>query len=704
MRRRFATAATLVQFWAGHAVAAPDCSGIASWGAAPVARASQDIEPDDLISLRDIGPYGDPYMRGLFSVSPDGRYIAYQLRRASADTNGYCLAMFVTDLQSQVPPVPIDIGGTPIWRTFSTPPVIDILTGGFAKITPQWSADGQWVAYLKRTDGPVQIWKARADGGGAEQVTHSAVDIETLLWSPGGSLLFSSRPSRIAQKADRDAEALNGFLYDERFQAGRSNRPYPTEPLPLEQFSIDPVTRSLRPANDGERAEMKAAADRLAFKPMSHTDSGAVAVKGPGAFATSALELKMPDGRVVRCTSPPCAGRITDIWWSDRLGRFVFMKNEGPADNATAFYQLSAEGTSARRLFSTPDLIFDCHLVGDDLICLRETSLRPTHFIRIDPARSRISEVFDPNPQYTSLRHGTVERLTWKNDFGLEAFGDLVLPRIRPQGRSLPLLLVQYTSRGFLRGGTGDEYPIQTLAAHGIAVLSLNHPPNSRVLHKNLSEADLAGIENVDWEDARSVQSSIDQGLKILLDRGQFDPAHIGITGISKGSRAVSFALLHSDRFAAAAYASGCDRFGNAMLFGDAGMKVMNTWRFPASTAPGWEAYWKAGTIEDNPALLSTPLLVQAADSEYLCSLFGFTQMKALNRPVEMYVFPDEFHVKTQPAHRRSAYRRSVQWFDFWLRDVRDDDPVDPHQYERWERMRDSLRVPPTAKEHPKAP
>src|SRR3546814_6203526 len=83
----------------------------------------------------------------------------------------------------------------------------------------------------------------------------------------------------------------------------------------------------------------------------------------------------------------------------------------------------------------------------------------------------------DPNPEFASLRLGTVERLTWRNNLGLPAWGDLVLPPDRTPGEKLPLIIVQYHSDGFLRGGTGDEYPIFPLAARGFAVLSIENPP-----------------------------------------------------------------------------------------------------------------------------------------------------------------------------------------------------------------------------------
>ena len=38
------------------------------------------------------------------------------------------------------------------------------------------------------------------------------------------------------------------------------------------------------------------------------------------------------------------------------------------------------------------------------------------------------------------------------------------------------MVVVQYDTRGFLRGGTGDEYPIQAFANRGYAVLSFRRP------------------------------------------------------------------------------------------------------------------------------------------------------------------------------------------------------------------------------------
>src|SRR3546814_14175234 len=104
------------------------------------------------------------------------------------------------------------------------------------------------------------------------------------------------------------------------------------------------------------------------------------------------------------------------------------------------------------------------------------TSLQPRDLVEIDWTSGFIRPLIDLNPEWSDLKLGTVTRLKWVNKFGIETFGDLVLPPNHARAAKLPLVVVQYNSRGFLRGGTGDDYPIQAIAARGFAVLSFHRP------------------------------------------------------------------------------------------------------------------------------------------------------------------------------------------------------------------------------------
>lgn len=75
---------------------------------------------------------------------------------------------------------------------------------------------------------------------------------------------------------------------------------------------------------------------------------------------------------------------------------------------------------------------------------------------------------------------------------------------------------------------------------------------------------------------------------------------------------------------------------------------------------------------------------VKAPDDAYIISLALYTSLKELRKPVELVIYPQEFHVKNQPKHRFYTYQRNLDWFRFWLKDEEDPDPAKAEQYKRW--------------------
>ena len=100
---------------------------------------------------------------------------------------------------------------------------------------------------------------------------------------------------------------------------------------------------------------------------------------------------------------------------------------------------------------------------------------------------------------------------------------------------------------------------------------------------------------------------------------------------------------------------------------------------------------WRPYSVAMNAGKLNRPLLMQLSDDEYIHSLEGFTALREYGQPVEMHVFPGEHHIKWQPAHRRAAYLRNLDWFAYWLKGERDPDPAKQDQYARWDAMRSNM-------------
>ena len=354
-----------------------------------------------------------------------------------------------------------------------------------------------------------------------------------------------------------------------------------------------------------------------------------------------------------------------------------------------AFYRWVPGKGVPVRTFATLDSIQNCVPVPDRLLCTIENSTTPRRVVLLDPANGRTDLVFDPNPEFRSIRLGSVSRLRWRNERGLEAWGDLVLPPGHRRGQKIPMVVVQYHSRGFLRGGTGDEYPIYLLADRGFAVLSFERPPAVAMSIPDLKSIVAANAANQkNWAERRSLLSSLAAGVRLAIATGDVDPTQIGITGLSDGSTTARFALINSDLFAAAAISSCCLEPKTVMTYGGIAFAEFNrAVGFPPATSDD-PAFWRLMSIALNAERIDIPLLMQLADKEYLLALEAFQALREKGKPVEMYVFQGEHHGKWQPAHRAAIYARNLDWFDFWLRCREDPTPEKAAQYDRWRALR----------------
>ena len=643
-------------------------------------REKAPVTARDLVRLRDIGPA---------TLSPEGDKIAFQLRRAEPDTNTYCIAMYVLDLHRRTPPKVIDTGGELITFQgdglgFSRRPL------GFPQPSVgKWSPDGRWIAFAKRVNGVTQIWKARADGQSSEAVTTSATDIEEFDWLPDSRrLTFATRPSLIDFRDGVRDEALRGYLYDERFIPMVSPTPQPRN-LEHEYFTTEPKGLATRKATSGEIESLHRSDEHTSGRASVSAAGDRAWVDGAGANAAAGrLQVQLASGTTISCRAPTCADGVRSLWWFPDGKTVGYLRREGKAGSRSSVYRWRVGASTPVRLLATEDLVTDCLAFADAVLCASEGATRPRRLIAISTSAGKISTVFDPNPEFAAVDLQPAHRLYWRNDLGYEAFGDLVLPAGHRAGQKHPLIVVQYTSRGFLRGGTGDEYPIQLFAAHGFAVLVINRP-------QNYSGAQGRGARyranNIDWADRRSANSSLEAGVDIAIAGGAIDPTRIGITGFSDGAATLEYALVNSTRYKVASVSALGGQYCFSALQGPAPTQANLKEGLPGLTDRGADAYWRRGSVAGNAWKVSAPLLIQVSQEEYLCPLAGYAALKELGRPVEMHVFPDEQHGKWQPAHRLAVYRRNVQWFDFWFSGVRDTNPVDPGQYDRWSALQAQL-------------
>lgn len=653
------------------------------------------VTPEDLVRLRDIGQpdgamFGQP---SPLALSPDGREVAFVLSRADPATNSYCRALLVLPLSGSAAPRILDTGGALITnRTLARGLVVDV---GFpAVITPVWAPDGKTIAYLRRDSGVTQVWLARADGGGAQPVTHSDVDVEGLAWNADGTrLVYVSRPGMIAERERIEAEGRQGWLYDERFAPNYAMHPL-VAGTPRLAFSIAPDGSDPRPASKAEQALVPMADQSGSpIAPAATSPDGRRALtehRDANPLSPLRLVVAGPDGKRTVCTWAACEDGFTALWWENNGKTLIFLRREGWAGDAMGLYRWHVgEASPPQAILNTGDVLLGCLQAPGALLCTAENATTPRRLVSIDLANGAVRRVFDPNPEFAGIALGKVERLRWTNNAGLEAWGDLVLPPgYRPETR-LPMIVVQYHSDGFLRGGTGDEYPIHAFAARGFAVLSIERPAFFARNQPGIrSWADVNAANSRDWAERRSLLSSLETGVRMAIARGIADPQRIGITGLSDGSSTARFALINTHLFAAAAISTCCVEPQSATTYG--GLAYAEATRAMGFPPAGREdpTFWRPYSMALNAARMDRPLLMQLADEEYLLGLQTFTALREAGQPVEMHVFPSEHHIKWQPAHRAAIYARVLDWFAFWLQGKEDTDPAKAAQYRRWEAMR----------------
>ena len=675
----------------------PECAEILPSTQLPAGK--RPLVPEDLARLRDIGPaepqyYAEPF----FTLSPDGRRAAFQLRRGDPQRNEYCLAMVVLDLSARTPPRIVDEGSEPLLLTIDFRGIADFPMGYMRVVSPRWSGDGKWIAFLKRSEGTTQVWRAFADGSGSAPLTHSEVDVVDFAIGPdGSSIVYATRPDIVREQREIESQGLNGWHYDDRFVPFLSKRPLPRAPVARQVQVLDVATGKVRSPTPGEAALV--AADRQIIAnagAAASLDSAGLEIDSTnltGGARPGSFHARL-DGSRVTCATSACEGAMKP-WWMPGGKHVRFFRWEGWANASTAIYDWDLGTGSVRQLYLTDDLLSSCAPEGRSLICRIDSSLEPGRLVRLDPASGSRQTLFDPNPEFAHLMLGAPKRLHWRNALGSETIADLVLPVGYRPGRRYPMVVVQYDTRGFLRGGTDDEYPIQAFANRGYAVLSFKRPQLMSV--RGASDYEEVGRENLrGFADRKNVQASLESGVRIAVERGIADPARIGITGLSDGSSTLEWALIHSSLFSAAATSSCCWDSTFIAGVGPSAARHFLGEGYPGVLGRG-DPFWKDVALSDNADRISAPLLVNASEEEFTDALVTYSALREAGVPIDLFVYPGEYHARWQPAHRLATYKRSLDWFDYWLRRIRSNDPGRQVELDEWDRLRTGwLRARPS--------
>jgi len=143
------------------------------------------------------------------SRSPDGNAVVIGLSQDHPQTNQRELSWVIAQVRG---------GGTPIKIAAGEEIFDPLAAGGDARLNPvpQWSSDGKWFFYLRRSGREVQLWKTSRDGRITQQVTHSHSDLVGLSGTTNpNELAVRLAPDRELLQHAEEEENHQGVLYDD---------------------------------------------------------------------------------------------------------------------------------------------------------------------------------------------------------------------------------------------------------------------------------------------------------------------------------------------------------------------------------------------------------------------------------------------------------------------------------------------------------
>lgn len=644
----------------------------AAWSISPRCASAQErsVVLDDLTSLRDFAaPYRAP------ALSSDGTRVAFVTRTADIARDAYVHDVHVVETVAPFRHRIIATAGDMILGS-----IRGRRSGVPIDRVALWSPDDVWIAFLVGRDAYAELWRVRPDGRDARRVSESGEHVVSFLWAPDGALLYRTAISAEALAATLAEARRLGFHADNAFEPIYDVAPRIDDASPIVAWRVAMRT--------GRRTQVEWPQETEVAAPVRIVPADA---RFAGAESPElALETDF-DGEVRRCTHALCQGELIEAWAANE-DSVLFQRRTGHGV-LTELAEWSLRDDRVRSIRVTEARLSGCFYDRARLFCLEDASTQPQRLVAIDTASGALQVLWDPNPSWSQLRMPQVERLDTVNPGGQASFAHLIYPLDYVEGRRYPLVIVQYRSRGFLRGGTGGEHPIFPLSTRGYFVLSVDRPEDFERARRMNANTFLVAAE-LDGSEHAMKAIALEHFLDVLEARGLIDPDRIAITGMSDGTETLFHMLLTSQRRFAAAVTSSPPPDPSAWALFSADLRARRA--AAGAMAPwsegdsAWVAYWRRISPIYHTERMRTPILFNLAESETLPAMPLIARLQEMAAPYDLYVYPGAYHNKWRPAQVRAAQTRALAWIDLWLRDVDTADAYEVGRAPRWRSMREA--------------
>lgn len=618
------------------------------------------------------------------ALSPDGKWIAYTVSEPllEGEKSEYRTHIFLVSADGKVD--------------------FQLTQGEKSCTNPEWSPDGNWLAFLSSRGGEKNnVWLIRPHGGEAEKLTEAKSGVNGFAWSPEARHIAYTMNDPASEQEEKDKkEKRDAIVVDEDFKFSH-----------LYTIAVEKDAKGERPVRRLTRGEFHVTSfdwspdgKWLAFSHQATprvndwpttalslvpSDSGAVKPLFAKPFATN--PNFSPDGNWLAFSHDG-----GDTRWARRRDIYIIPANGGEArkvgethddqaeiqgwsaDGKEIFYTeaertswrvfaMAVNGGKTRRL-TTGSGVFGGASFSKDTKTMAVIHQTPEQMpqVFVSPvSKFAPVKITNVNRDYPALPMGRTEVITWKSKDGKEVEGVLTYPVNYSAGRKYPLILnIHGGPAGVYTESftaASSVYPIQAWAAADYVVLRPN-PRGSSGYGVDFRRANINDWGFGDYEDDMA-------GVDLLIEKGIVHPDSLAVCGWSYGGYMTSFIITRTKRFKAASVGAGVT---NLMSFtGTADIPNFLPDYFNGQPWDNLEAYQKHSAMF-NVKGVSTPTLILHGEKDLRVPLSQgqefYNALKQQNCPVQMVVYPRTPHGPQEPKFILDIAKRLLDWFEQHVR------------------------------------